>query len=358
MKCYNSSPTIKNNSLYGSQWGIYTDNSNAMIKDNSISVGSGAHGIALYNYSYPKICQPYGHNTITGSGQGVRCLSNSKPELGLDESGKWGNNNILTSDYDVYVGSEGITVYARRNWWGGSGPGLYTAPGSEVIWQPELSGPAKIATSGNPATELYRRSSLLLARGNYPEAISGFKRVIEDYPDSKAAESSLVELIFAYREMEEEEQALRYLEDVAAKHSHTPLGDAALRATVPVLSRLDLGEKALARVSALLERFKGTRWERDLLFSKGMIYKYNLREGEKAKQAFEDFLQGYPDDLVGEFAKLELGYDPTGPGREKAGGQGISALSLSQNQPNPFNAQTVISFALPRSTFVRLEVYN
>lgn len=40
--------------------------------------------------------------------------------------------------------------------------------------------------------------------------------------------------------------------------------------------------------------------------------------------------------------------DPSLPGR----------FSLSQNYPNPFNGTTIIKFALPKSTHVRLEIFN
>ncbi|OPX25074.1 MAG: hypothetical protein B1H02_02235 [Candidatus Latescibacteria bacterium 4484_107] len=174
----------------------------------------------------------------------------------------------------------------------------------------------------------------------------------------KVAQFSLDELIFSYREMGKEEDALAYLEDVAARYFNSSLGDAALRASVPVLSRLGLGEKALTRVSDLIRRFKRTTWERDLLFEKGMIYKYNLGEHEKAEQVFLDFVQSYPDDLVSEFARLELGYAPTQLGREKTGEQRVSGVNLFQSYPNPFNAETLLGFALPQATSVKLVIYD
>ncbi len=366
--CRYCSPTIEANSIYNSEYGIYAYGygSSPNIKDNSI--GGCTIGIMLYNQSDPEIRQPNGHNTITGSGRGVVCLFNSKPELGLNQSGKYGNNNILTGGYDVHVNSgSGLTIKAERNWWGGSDPSIYTASGDEVDWQPPLSGPAKIvaglatgagSAGDEPGRQEYKTSSWLLSAGRYGEALESFKRVIEAYPDSRAAESSLCELMFAYRKLGREEDALAYLKDVAVRYSNTPLGDAALRASVTVLSRLGLGEKALARVSDLLERFKATKWERDLLFEKGMIYKHNLGDQQKATEVFEDFVQSYPDDLVSEFAKLELGYDPSQLGREKAGEQGVSGVSLSQNHPSPFNAETMISFTLSKLSFVKLEVYN
>ena len=365
--CNNCSPTIEANSIYNSEFGIYGYGSNPKIKDNSIA--NCTYGIMLYNYSNPRIRSPYGHNSISGSGQGVRCITHSEPKLGTTTY--WGNNNITTTGYDIYATSDSPPIYAQKNYWGGGAPDSVYAPNG-LVYSPYLGSPAKVIASvgsstdsepgpfdENPAaTEEYERGLQLYLSDRYEEAIPHFKTLVEGYPDLKVAQFSLDELIFAYREMGKEEIGLAYLEDVAAKYSNTRLGDAALRASVLVLSRLGLGEKALARVSDLLERFKGTKWERDLLFEKGMIYKHNLGDQQKATEIFEDFVQRYPDDLVSEFAKLELGYDPTQPGREKAGEQGIEGVYLSQNNPNPFNAQTVISFALPKSAFVKLEVYN
>jgi tetratricopeptide (TPR) repeat protein len=363
----NCSPSVRANSIYNSEFGIYSYGSYARIKDNSIT--GCTYGIMLYNYSNPRIRSPYGHNSISGSGQGVRCITHSEPKLGTTTY--WGNNNITTTGYDIYATSDSPPIYAQKNYWGGGAPDSVYAPNG-LVYDPYLGERAKmiacLASSNdsepgpfdeNPAaTEEYERGLQFYLSDRYEEAIPHFKAVIEGYPDLKVAQFSLDELIFAYRELDKEEETLAYLEDIAVRYPNTAIGDAALRASATVLSRLGLGEKALARVSDLLERFKGTKWERDLLFEKGMIYKHNLGDQQKATEVFEDFVQRYPDDLVSEFAKLELGYDPTQPDREKAGKQGISGICLSQNHPNPFNAQTAISFTLPKSAFVKLEVYN
>jgi len=350
--------------IHDSEYGVHCDNSSPRLKGTTIT--NCSYGLMLYNSSNPILREPWGLNTIEGSGEGVRCITGSVPELGVYSPGEWGKNNILTSGYDIYISPsnpENLTIYAQKNWWGeGEVPSIYYGePSWEVIWEPALDGPAgKLAASKGmaPWLDQYRRASLLLSKGEYSEAIAGFKGVIEEYPSSKAAQASLVGLIFAYREMGAEGECLAYLEETAQRYSDLPLGGAALRASVSVLRRLGLGEKALKRVSELLEKFKGTKWERDLLFAKGMIYKHNLKAYEKAKAVFEEFVRRYPDDIVADFAKLELGYDPIRTAREKPGEQRISEVCLFQSNPNPFNAQTAISFALPRPAFVRLEVYN
>ncbi|MFH1005963.1 MAG: FlgD immunoglobulin-like domain containing protein [Candidatus Latescibacterota bacterium] len=363
-----SSPASFGNVIWGcvlndSENGVYCYDSSPRLKGTLIT--DCTYGLMLYNSSNPNVSERdgYGYNTINGDGQGVRCISGSVPELGVFSPGNWGQNQIWTSGYDIYISSsnpEALTIYAQKNWWGPDEEEpliYYGKPSWNVIWEPML---AKIVASRseNPEVEQYRSSSLLLSKGEYPEAIAGFKGVIEGYPCSNAAEASLTELIFAYREMGAEGECLAYLEETARMHSDTSLGGVALRASVSVLRRLGLGQKALERVSELLEKFKGTQWERDLFFSKGMIYKHNLKAHEKATAVFEEFVRSYPEDIVADFARLELGYDPPQLGSEEAGEQVISGVDLLQSCPNPFNAQTAISFALPKSVFVRLEVYN
>ena len=162
----------------------------------------------------------------------------------------------------------------------------------------------------------------------------------------------MTELIFAYRELGAEKECLAYLEETARRHSDISLGGVALRASVSVLRRLGHGQKALVRVSELLEKFKGTQWERDLFFSKGMIYKHNLKAREKATAVFEEFVRRYPEDIVADFARLELGYDPL---LSKEISPAEHALLI---YPNPANPTATIYVELPQTANVSLVIYN
>jgi len=345
VKCVDSSPVIEGNDIYGSEFGIYCDNSDPKVKDNHIT--NCTYGIILYDHSYPEIRQPSGHNTIEGSGQGVWCLTSSQPKLGVDISGYWGNNNILTGGYDVWADDTCPLIYAQRNYWGD--PNVPLIHG-EVAWEPPLSGRAKVAAR-EPGFERYRELSLDLAEGDYAKAIAGLKEVIEDYPGSRVARWSLVELISAHMGMGKEEECLGYLEEVARRYSDFPLWEDALFGRVCVLRRLGFGQEALEVVLELLDKVRGKELEKDLLFVEGMIYKYNLKAYDKAEVIFREVLRRYSDELVGKFAKLELGCDPVG--------KGVSgAEEVFRVFPNPFNARMVVDFSLPEAGFVRLGVYD
>ena len=78
------------------------------------------------------------------------------------------------------------------------------------------------------------------------------------------------------------------------------------------------------------------------------ISRYNYGCGNNITSALGDVdIQSNGNDVENSESVIELGHG----GIEKI-------YSLSQNYPNPFNPETTISFSLPKSEFVTLDVYN
>jgi len=284
------------------------------------------------------------------------------------------NNFTGNCFYNLMASGDCDMIYAENNWWGTSVESeirakLYHGKGlSYIDYDPWRSGSAKpVAVLEDPreraAGEENALGGRLLAEGKVAEAIDGFKRVIAEYDDTEAALFSLDHLIQAYGQMDQGTD-LSYLESVAQEHPGTELG--ALASEFVVRHLVSTGEyaQAIKRARQILTAYPGRTRNEYLSFQIGLIYLL-MGDRERADEAFRAFLTRYPvdlqqrpDDLLPSLARIRLGLDPWGIEEKKEIIEIPETISLSQNHPNPFNAETVISFGLPRPVFVKLEVYS
>lgn len=99
----------------------------------------------------------------------------------------------------------------------------------------------------------------------------------------------------------------------------------------------------------------------ELLYEKGLIYKNNLDDYNKAKECFTALISNYKNHLLAKYAENEL----TGLTLAKSvetkkqveAVKEIKGISL-KNYPNPFNPATKVVFAIEEPGNVKLTVYN
>ena len=101
--------------------------------------------------------------------------------------------------------------------------------------------------------------------------------------------------------------------------------------------------------------------EYELLYEKGTIQKYYLKENNLAKQTFINLVNKAGNNVLGKFAKAQLNdefMDEENKESRSVNTQNeINNFSIA-SYPNPFNPSTTITYQMPKDGFVNLTVYN
>ena len=359
---------------------------------------TGTSSPIVFDKLFPAICHyEGGYNVITNNDvEGIRILQNSYPQLGRRVFLK-GQNSIHGNVLFNVSNQNDSLVYARYNYWGAT-PETTKINGS-VDWKPYLSDTtggkgfwrgdylASMDRSSRRDTDIISRAASkeddldsnavaweynelgtdYLMQGMYAQAIGAFQYVIDTFAHLKAANYALVHIILCYKETDDDDQIVFYLEDLASDCTNPELEDLAWYMSISQLCREKNYQYALNRCQWLVSGGCPSEMEKGLRLKKGLIYRYGLGDDLAAMTVFQDFIRRYPDDALIPVARVELeilGYNsdlpksPTGDPVIKPAVSVPKKFTLYQNYPNPFNAYTSIRYDLPEDSRVSMKIFN
>lgn len=193
----------------------------------------------------------------------------------------------------------------------------------------------------------------------YRNLIKKCKQFIKKYPGSKYAVSLLYRISGVLLTLDDPGELSSYMQSITGDSKLQGLKPYALTALASKQIKTRNFSDAIDSYENLLTTYPSNSLAVEWLYSEGIVYKYLLKDKQKANNIFTKIITNYPDSPTAQSAKNEMGNKKTGNSlakkkQAKKTPKGFSA----DNYPNPFNPSTVIRFNIPDAGRVTLKIYD
>ena len=348
--------------------------------------------ISVTNITAENIEASFGIYSYAGSG-GISFsrIKNGDCGIYLTGEGNWDirNNTFCGNGYDVYVPSPAYAFITNNYSYSRSSPaaGNYTL--EEELPLQNICGMRKessteekneINTDISPELkELDQRylelmSSVLKDKEEnkydlknytkeYEELIKEYKKFLDDKNDKETIKSAIKQISNLYKDQENKQGLYNFINETTTSGK--------LKSMYPYFKRyliwkaIDESDyegalKLTDEILALKDVAEDLKPE--MLYEKGLIYKYYLNDKEKSGVMFTLILKNYPKSELCKLAALEQGVDFSITIDKKKNNTQQSEIPnenvLGNAYPNPFNPTTVISYSLKKQGYITLTVFD
>ncbi len=197
---------------------------------------------------------------------------------------------------------------------------------------------------------------------DFQQLIDGYKTFLKGWSDKEIVKAALLKIRHLYRGMEDLDDFNAYVNACLGSGSFKPVESYFKRYLIwdQVDSRrydnsITLADEIMSSPDA------GEDLKAEMLYEKGLIYKYYLDDSSKAGEMYASLVSQYPSSPLTKLVEVETmttpSYASNEPVQDSTRQAEDEAVGLS-NYPNPFNPSTLISYTLHVAGYVSVKVYD